>query len=138
MTNVRWYHSKCTNLKEYEFQKHLKNKYKNWKCESCINKNCNKCNKTFPLSNFDSICCEKCDRWDHLRCTHLTDSAFNDYCDKDKNWKCNTCILKYCRKCNTCILKYCRKCNTCILKYCRKCNTCILKYCRKCDLTLKC
>ena len=28
-------------------------------------------------------------------------SAFNDYCDnKDKNWKCNTCILKYCMKCD--------------------------------------
>ena len=41
----RWYHSKCTNLKKYEFQTHLKNKYKNWKCESCINKYCNNVTK---------------------------------------------------------------------------------------------
>ena len=96
----KWYHSNCTNLTEHEFQTHLKNKYKNWKCESCIDKYCNRCNKTFPASNFDSICCEKCERWYHINCTNLTSSAFNDYCNnKDKNWKCNTCILKFCRKC---------------------------------------
>ena len=58
------------------------------------------------MSNFDSICCEKCDRWYHINCTNLTNTAFNDYCDnKDKNWKCDICMLKLCRKCDL-TLKY--------------------------------
>ncbi len=54
------YHFKCTTLTVYEIQAHKRNKYKPWKCQVCINKFCNNCNKTFTPTKLNSICCDHC------------------------------------------------------------------------------
>ena len=95
------YHHDCTNLTAFEITCHKKNEYKPWKCITCIDKYCNKCNKTFPKSNFESICCDKCSRWYHKKCTNLSISEFNSYLvNEDKIWKCSSCLDKYCKKCD--------------------------------------
>ena len=89
-----------------EFTTHIKNKYKEWKCDSCINKYCKKCNKSLHNTDTDSICCDKCNYWYHLPCSNLSASEFKCYIDNtNKIWKCNSCINLICKKCDITLFK---------------------------------
>ena len=95
------YHYSCGNIPEFEVALYLKNKYKTWTCESCVNKYCKKCEKTFSEKNYDSICCEKCERWYHVPCTILTSAEFETFTENShKSWKCQFCIKNFCEKCD--------------------------------------
>ena len=120
----KWHHLNCTNISKYEFTAHTRNKYKEWKCDSCIDKYCNRCSKTFPGSNCDSICCDKCNCWYHLLCSALTTNEFKFYLtNKDKAWKCNSCLGKFCKKCDITLFKKENiSCSICKNKYHQKCS----------------
>ena len=119
----KWYHYKCTTLTEFEIQLHEKNEYKPWRCSLCIDKYCIKCNKTFPESNINSICCDKCSYWFHQNCALLTTCELDYYTvNTEKSWFCKSCIDKNCKKCNTTLYrKQSIKCNLCKNKYHIKC-----------------
>ena len=118
------YHFKCTTLSSYEIQLHIKNEYKSWKCDACVDKYCNNCNKLFTSTNLDSICCDLCLRWYHYICADLTLNDFNKYCvDETLIWKCKLCINKFCKKCNKNISRIKNiSCNICKNKFDQKCS----------------
>ena len=53
---------------------------------------CKKCNEHIPF-NTDSICCDICDIWFHVRCSGLTFKSFKKLI-KDNNsiWYCSPCL----------------------------------------------
>ena len=79
-----------------------KKPYKPWRCTNCTDKYCKHCDKTFPPTDQDSICCDKCSYWFHLRCTDLTKTDFDKLCeDESAKWFCQKCVNNYCKKCDT-------------------------------------
>ena len=83
------FHWNCTDLNDHEIKLHKNNPYKPWRCKICVEKYCKKCNKTFPISNYTSINCGKCQFWYHLSCSGLDISKI-DYLhnDPDSKWIC--------------------------------------------------
>ena len=59
---------------------------------------CIKCRKDV-LGN--SICCDNCDGWLHLKCSGLTKKIFEkEYCNSSKNFSCKYCLNFRCGKCD--------------------------------------
>ena len=42
--------------------------------------------------NQDSICCDHCNKWVHLKCTNLTSSEFDYYSSSNINFFCDLCV----------------------------------------------
>ena len=79
---------------------HKKNPYKPWWCNSCIEKYCVSCNKTFS-ENHESICCDYCSYWHHFHCSGLNESDFKNLSKNSiSRWKCQSCTQKLCVSCN--------------------------------------
>ena len=90
------FHWPCTKLKNYLIKQHKKNPYKPWRCETCTDKYCIHCEKTFPENSLESICCDKCSYWYHLDCSGLSDSEFEHHLENPSdNWTCKKCINKF-------------------------------------------
>ena len=63
---------------------------------------CNKCGIEVS-NNDDSICCDECNHWLHLKCTSLNNSEFVSLAKKgDSMWYCDNCNT--CSKCTEIIL----------------------------------
>ena len=61
------------------------------KCPSC---------QTKVGNNEDSICCDKCSKWYHLKCSELSQSQFSIFKnEKSFEWLCKTCSMDFCGKC---------------------------------------
>ena len=59
---------------------------------------CLKCRKDV-LGN--SICCDDCDGWLHLKCSGLTKKIFEkEYCNSNKKFSCKYCLNYRCGKCD--------------------------------------
>ena len=60
---------------------------------------CIKCKKIVP-ENGNSICCDSCDGWLHLKCAGLTRKTFSKLAnDKDSVFNCKFCEHYNCGKC---------------------------------------
>ena len=117
------YHWDCSDLSEFEIKLHKNNRYKPWRCRTCIDKYCIKCNKTFPVSNYNSICCDKCQFWYHFSCSQLDITEFETHQKNlELKWSCNSCQNKYCKKCDISTrFKNSVKCSNCCGKFHNKC-----------------
>ena len=63
------------------------------------NYKCPKCRKFFS-DNQNSICCDTCENWFHLRCSGLSRKEFKLHCeDSNKVFSCAFCINYKCGKC---------------------------------------
>ena len=61
------------------------------RCPSC---------KTEVKNKTDCICCDKCNKWFHLKCTEIKRSEFEIYCiDNTFEWICENCSNDCCKKC---------------------------------------
>ena len=63
---------------------------------------CKKCQK-FVFLKQNSICCDSCDNWFHLKCSTLTKSEFDFFVDpknSDIQFFCSYCENYPCGKCN--------------------------------------
>ena len=71
----------------------------------------------------ESIACDWCDKFYHLKCTGLTKSQFEIYSvDKSFTWFCNKCDLKKCNKCEILTRhSFPIKCDNCYKYYHLKC-----------------
>ena len=87
----KWFHFKCTKLNLNEFNEHTKNKEKIWECSNCIANKCKKCDKVVTYKQ-NSICCDLCDKWIHLKCTGLDKITFDKIRKDDSTWICKNCI----------------------------------------------
>ena len=109
------FHWSCTNLDDYLIKLHKKNPYKPWRCHTCVEKYCIKCDKTFPASEEKSICCDKCNFWYHLDCSGLNLDKFQFHCaNPSETWICDKCKKNCCKKCNgNCAHKASLSCSVC-------------------------
>ena len=95
------FHCQCTDLDDFLIKQHQKNPYMIWRCPICTEKYCISCNKTFPEECLDSIFCDRCSFWYHLRCTELSIPEFQHLSSPpSEKWKCRSCIDKFCNKCD--------------------------------------
>ena len=62
----KWFHFKCSNLSFEVFQEHVKDKERNWECKYCLTNKCKTCDKLVN-SRQNSICCDLCNKWIHLK-----------------------------------------------------------------------
>ena len=61
---------------------------------------CPTCHARVP-EHCDSISCDNCRKWYHLKCTELTKTQFEIFTkDKSFEWVCDKCDSKTCNKCN--------------------------------------
>ena len=61
---------------------------------------CLQCRK-FVLSNQNSICCDKCDQWIHLRCSKMKIKDFKELSEQpEAKFYCNFCLNYPCGKCD--------------------------------------
>ena len=68
--------------------------------EAEVSFKCIKCKKPV-LKNQNSICCDSCDVWLHLKCSGLTKKIFEkEYCNTNKIFNCNYCKYYRCGKCD--------------------------------------
>ena len=73
------------------FKIFVQDKKKNWLCPKCSN--CSYCNLKFkPVSN--SINCDSCDGWVHLKCSGLTKEKFHALSVSQDPWYCRPCLNK--------------------------------------------
>ena len=71
---------------------------------------CPKCIK-IVYDNANSICCDDCDNWFHLRCTQLKLKDFKEFTNNPKlNFYCNFCVNYKCLKCDKPVFDH-KKCN---------------------------
>ena len=67
--------------------------------EAEVSFKCIKCKKPV-LENQNSICCDSCDGWLHLKCSGLTKIFFEkEYCNTNKIFNCTYCENYRCGKC---------------------------------------
>ena len=74
---------------------------------------------TYPCGNCshniqqeDSVCCDGCSIWFHLKCSQLTPSKFKTLINKPTlNWYCSTCLT--CKHCNKLIKGESTHCDIC-------------------------
>ena len=122
--------------------------------------NCTLCDTVTVVD--DHICCDKCKKRYHWKCTTLSDIEIKQHkTNPYKPWRCDPCILKYCNKCkktfsdkhndsidcNKCERWYHQSCtnltNNEYKHFCDDseaiwhCNPCTTKYCKKCGLTTR-
>ena len=92
-----------------------------------VNFPCTKCRKACKKNvreGEESICCDKCNKWVHFRCTDLTNDELNRLISSENPYTCGRC-LKTCLKCK----KYCRVnqkvhvCKTCMQQIHENCLT---------------
>ena len=88
-----WHHFKCSGITKIEFDKHLKNQSLYWECEKCIVYRCGKCDKIVK-DHQNSIQCNICNKWIHLKCTGLLKKDFNKFAKSDEPWFCWDCNLE--------------------------------------------
>ena len=80
------------------------------------NSNCPKCRKSF-YKNQNSICCDSCENWFHLKCSSLSTKTFKVFCDDpNKKFICFFCKNYLCRKCSKPVFNHhnslcCDNCN---------------------------
>ena len=68
--------------------------------ESEVKCKCIKCGK-LVLEGQNSICCDSCDGWLHLKCSGLTKKVFEkEYCGTNKSFTCKYCLNYRCGKCD--------------------------------------
>ena len=65
---------------------------------------CIKCRKQVA-ENQNSICCDECNGWIHLKCSGLTKKKFLQL-DSNTPFKCNFCLNFKCGKCNCPVFNY--------------------------------
>ena len=83
---------------------------------------CPACKARVPEDG-DSISCDYCRKWHHLKYTDLSPAQFEIYArDKSFEWVCNYCVANTCHKCNI-LTKDCSKiqCERCEQKYHLRC-----------------
>ena len=81
----KFYHLKCTELTNSQFQIYSIDKSFTWYCNKCDLKTCNKCNILTRHSH--PIQCEKCEKYYHLRCAGLSKTAYI----YTTSWYCYQC-----------------------------------------------
>ncbi len=87
----KWLHLKCSGLTNREFLAHINDPTLDFTCSYCNNYKCCSCNK-HVLDNQNSICCDNCDAWTHLKCSRLTLEEFREFGkDQTKLWFCVNC-----------------------------------------------
>ena len=67
--------------------------------ESDVITNCIKCKKSIPEDG-NSICCDDCDGWLHLKCSGLTLKTLKKLGKDDSPFKCTFCLNFKCGKCD--------------------------------------
>ena len=86
-----WFHSSCAKLSDQEFFSFCNDNTLRWVCSVCKqNSHCHKCNIRFK-SNDNSICCDLCQKFYHLRCSRLTKKYFFGLSYSDESWFCRPC-----------------------------------------------
>ena len=86
-----WFHLKCTNFTTQQFRDLSTNVEKEWVCDTC-NSTCNTCAKIVNYRQ-NSIFCNACNKWIHLKCSGLTKVQFIDIGkNKTENWYCKICL----------------------------------------------
>ena len=94
------HHWTCSKLSSYEIKLHKKNPYKPWRCDTCKEKYCKKCEKCFRPDNYESICCDNCSFWFHSTCSELGEDEFQYHSNNpDSTWFCPPCKGKLCICC---------------------------------------
>ena len=64
----------------------------------------------------NSIRCDACNKWHHLKCTNLTTDQFEIHIHEDSlEWFCNDCLADKCMRCEIIFRK--GKSSTCTKKY---------------------
>ena len=88
-----WFHFKCTDLSDYQFQEHVKNPKLIWKCKFCHKEKCKDCQK-FIINNKNVIKlkCNSCKLWSHKQCAKVTVEMTKNKQFVD-NWICRGCIF---------------------------------------------
>ena len=91
----KWFHFKCSKLSKEEFNFYSKNADKIWRCPYCAIYGCKNCTKVIK-HNQDSICCDICNIWVHLKCSGLSKVEFKTLSqgNRDEPWFCKTCICE--------------------------------------------
>ena len=86
----RWYHFKCSGLSVEQFSFHSKNELEFWRCHNCVPFRC-KCN-LIVRNNQNSILCNICETWVHLKCSGLTKNELSHLSKTTLDWYCRWCI----------------------------------------------
>ena len=87
----KWIHLKCSRLKRKEFKLFTTNSELIFTCDFCKYYRCGKCQK-HVYDHQNSICCDNCDVWTHLKCTNLTLKEYNKHkIGFEKSWFCIPC-----------------------------------------------
>ena len=86
----KWFHLKCTNLRQSEFEIYCIDNSFEWICENCSNDCCNKCEIIFRKHN-NAISCDSCEGWFHLKCSGLSKELFKKLAVSDDDWYCTPC-----------------------------------------------
>ena len=118
------YHWQCTELEDYVIKQHKYNKYKPWRCPTCVDKFCINCEKLFPQNYQESVCCDRCNYWYHFHCSELSvDDFFHLTLNTSDKWICPKCTHKICAKCqlNTHV-KSRLKCSICPSTFHKSCT----------------
>ena len=118
------YHWQCTKLEDHIIKQYKYNKYKPWRCQTCVDKYCINCDKNFPQNYQESICCDHCNYWYHFHCSELTVDEFLEHLpENSERWVCKKCTNKICAKCqqNT-HLKSRIKCSLCTNTFHKSCT----------------
>ena len=89
----RWFHFKCSQLSKEEFEDYVLNTHKIWRCSYCQIYRCMKCTRAIKIKQ-NSICCDVCENWYHLKCTSLSITEFKKLgrLDNNDSWFCKGCI----------------------------------------------
>ena len=92
-TCYKYYHVKCTNLKNTRTFFELQEKNTPWICKSCLppiitkKVKCGKCCKTVP-NNSSDIKCLKCKKYFHGKCAKITNNKYLE----SNSWICTSCV----------------------------------------------
>ena len=88
-------HFRCLKLSKDEFNLYAKTADKIWRCSYCVIYRSNKCTKVIK-HNLNSLCCNVCNTWVHLKCSRLSKVDFETLSqgNKDEPWFCKTCIYE--------------------------------------------
>ena len=94
----KWFHFKCSNLSKTNFDFHVQNELEYWRCDYCVPYIC-KC-KRIVKHNQNSIFCNICATWIHLKCSGLNKKEFTELLNSESDWYCRGCIADNLPFCN--------------------------------------